>query len=138
MKGLVCFAVAACLAAPATLLKAEESKPAGRVFKNVTQLKDTPADQLFPAMQFISTSLGVECGFCHVQGKMELDDKPEKKTAREMMAMTAAINAGGVKIPYRWTLARPNGRFTIQIADVKSNAAVADARFAKPAGEVGK
>jgi len=43
-----------------------------------------------------------------------------------------------VKIPYRWTLARPNGRFTIQIADVMSNAAVDDARFAKPAGEVGK
>ena len=30
--------------------------------------------------------------FCHVEGKMELDDKQTKKTAREMMAMTAAIN----------------------------------------------
>lgn len=80
------------IAAAATLLHAEEPKTAGQVYKNVTQLKDTPADQLFPAMQFISASLGVECGFCHVQGKMELDDKPEKKTAREMMAMTAALN----------------------------------------------
>jgi hypothetical protein len=41
-----------------------------------------------------------------------------------------------VKIPFRWTLARANGRFTIQIAEVKSNAPVDDARFAKPTGEV--
>jgi photosynthetic reaction center cytochrome c subunit len=42
----------------------------------------------------------------------------------------------GVKIPFRWTLSRPNGRFTIQIADVKVNVPVADATFAKPAGDV--
>jgi len=39
----------------------------------------------------------------------------------------------GVKIPLRWTLSRPNGRFTIQIADVKTNVEVDDARFARPA-----
>ena len=43
-------------------------------------------------MQFISASLGVNCEFCHVQGKFEADDKGPKKTAREMMAMTAMIN----------------------------------------------
>jgi hypothetical protein len=42
----------------------------------------------------------------------------------------------GVKIPFRWTLSRPNGRFTIQITDVKNNVPVDDARFTKPAGEV--
>jgi photosynthetic reaction center cytochrome c subunit len=42
-------------------------------------------------------------------------------------------DAGGVKIPYRWTLARPGGRFTIQISDVKENAPVDDAKFVKPA-----
>jgi outer membrane lipoprotein-sorting protein len=72
--------------------QAVESKTAEQVFKNIVQLKGTPADQLVPAMQFISSSLGVECEFCHVHGKMELDDKPTKKTAREMMAMTAALN----------------------------------------------
>src|SRR6476646_9284840 len=45
-----------------------------------------------PAMQFISASLGVQCDFCHVAGKMEADDKGPKKTARQMMAMQAAIN----------------------------------------------
>lgn len=38
----------------------------------------------------------------------------------------------GVKIPFRWTLSRTNGRFTIQIDDVKNNAPVEDSRFAKP------
>ena len=72
--------------------QAEGSKTAGEVFKNVTQLKDIPADQLMPSMQFIASALGVECTFCHVQGKMDADDKPAKKTARRMMAMTAEIN----------------------------------------------
>jgi photosynthetic reaction center cytochrome c subunit len=38
----------------------------------------------------------------------------------------------GVKIPYRWTLARPSGRFTIQVNDVKQNIPVDDAKFVKP------
>jgi hypothetical protein len=42
----------------------------------------------------------------------------------------------GVKIPFRWTLSRTNGRFTIQIDEVKNNVAIDDAKFAKPAGSV--
>jgi hypothetical protein len=42
----------------------------------------------------------------------------------------------GVKIPFRWTLSRPNGRFTIQITDTKSNAAIDDAKFVRPTGDV--
>jgi photosynthetic reaction center cytochrome c subunit len=45
-------------------------------------------------------------------------------------------DADGVKIPFRWTLSRPVARFTIQIADVKSNVPVDNSRFAKPAGDV--
>jgi hypothetical protein len=41
--------------------------------------------------------------------------------------------ADGVKVPYRWTLARPNGKFTIQVNDLKQNVAVDEAKFAKPA-----
>ncbi len=41
----------------------------------------------------------------------------------------------GVKIPYRWTLARPGGRFTIQVTEVKENVAVQDSKFEKPAQE---
>jgi len=42
----------------------------------------------------------------------------------------------GVKIPFRWTLSRATGRFTIQIASLTINPPLDDARFAKPAGDV--
>src|SRR6202453_1402492 len=76
---------------------APDAKTAEQVYKNITQLKGTPADQLQAAMQFIAASLDVDCTFCHVQGKYESDDKPAKKTARDMMAMTAAINTNSFR-----------------------------------------
>jgi photosynthetic reaction center cytochrome c subunit len=41
-------------------------------------------------------------------------------------------DADGVNVPYRWTLARPSGRFTIQVSDLKQNVAVDDTKFVKP------
>jgi hypothetical protein len=67
-------------------------KKAEQQFKNIQVLKDIPADQLIPSMQFITASLGVECDFCHVQGAMDKDDKKPKKIARQMMQMMFAIN----------------------------------------------
>ncbi|MGA8764338.1 MAG: photosynthetic reaction center cytochrome c subunit family protein, partial [Candidatus Sulfotelmatobacter sp.] len=67
-------------------------KMAEEQFKNIQVLKGVPADQLIPAMQFITASLGVECDFCHVQGAFEKDDKKTKQTARKMMEMMFAIN----------------------------------------------
>lgn len=84
-------AVSACMYAQAQT-PATDVKTAEEVFKNITALKGTPADQLQPAMQFMASSLGVNCEFCHVPGKMEADDKAPKKTAREMIAMQAEIN----------------------------------------------
>lgn len=40
--------------------------------------------------------------------------------------------ANGVKIAFRWTLARPSGRFTIQVSEVKQNVPVDDAKFSRP------
>ncbi|TAM56447.1 MAG: c-type cytochrome [Acidobacteria bacterium] len=67
-------------------------KTAGEAFKNVRVLKDIPADQLIPTMQFISASLGVECNYCHVQGAFEKDDRKPKQAARTMIRMVAAID----------------------------------------------
>jgi photosynthetic reaction center cytochrome c subunit len=86
------LALAAFAAPQFVLAQTDGAKTAEQVYKNITELKGIPADQLVPAMQFIAASLGVECTFCHVQGKMDSDDKPAKKTARQMMAMTALIN----------------------------------------------
>jgi photosynthetic reaction center cytochrome c subunit len=70
------------------------SKPplSEEVYKNIQILKGIPADEVIPAMQFITYSLGVECSFCHVEGALEKDDKKAKQTARKMMQMMAAIN----------------------------------------------
>lgn len=40
--------------------------------------------------------------------------------------------ADGVKLPYRWTLARLNGRFTIQIDGVKQNVPLDEGQFVTP------
>jgi photosynthetic reaction center cytochrome c subunit len=80
------------LVAVGTIALAADTKSAEEVYKNITALKGTPADQLVPAMQFISASLGVECSTCHVEGKPEADDKGPKKTARAMIEMTNMIN----------------------------------------------
>src|ERR1700730_16524950 len=67
-------------------------KMAEEVYKNVQVLKGIPADRLIPAMQFITSSLGVECSFCHVEGAPEKDDKKPKQVARKMMQMMFTIN----------------------------------------------
>jgi photosynthetic reaction center cytochrome c subunit len=73
------------------------AKTAAQQFKNVQVLKDIPADQLVPTMQFIAGALGVDCEFCHVQRAMDKDDKREKQTARKMIEMELAINKSHFK-----------------------------------------
>ena len=68
-------------------------KTASQQFKNVQVLKNVPADQLIPAMQFITASLGVDCDYCHVEHAFEKDDKKPKVTARKMMEMMLTINS---------------------------------------------
>ena len=67
-------------------------KKAEDVYKNIKALNGVPADQVIPAMQFITASLGADCEYCHVRGAMEKDDKLPKVTARKMMQMMFAIN----------------------------------------------
>ncbi len=88
--------VSAGLAIVAARAQAPAPKMAEEQFKNIKVLKGVPADQIFPAMQFITASLGVECEFCHVRGEKGLefdkDDKKPKLAARKMMEMMFAIN----------------------------------------------
>ena len=60
-------------------------------------------------MHSIAHSLGVKCSFCHVEGAFDKDDKPEKQTARKMLAMAHQINAdnfGGHMRVTCWTCHR--------------------------------
>jgi photosynthetic reaction center cytochrome c subunit len=68
------------------------AKTAAEAFHNVQVLKDIPADELVPSMQFMTYSLGVECSYCHVEGALDKDDKKTKLTARKMMRMVSDIN----------------------------------------------
>jgi hypothetical protein len=70
--------------------KADE-KPAEAVFKNIQVLTGQPASQVRDSMKFMSASLGVRCGFCHVN-PFPSDAKENKKTARKMIRMVFAIN----------------------------------------------
>jgi hypothetical protein len=83
--------------------------PAGIVLKNLQVLpKNIKPEQLVVVMHKISTGLGVDCDFCHAPAKLppgktlppgadpldySLDDKPTKRTARQMLVMVNAINA---------------------------------------------
>lgn len=66
-------------------------KTAEQAFKNIQVLKDIPADQLVPTMRVMAGSLGVNCGFCHVEDRSK-DDLMTKLTARKMITMMMDIN----------------------------------------------
>ena len=69
-----------------------QPKTAAEQFKNIQILKEMPADQLIPAMQFMTASLGVDCEYCHVERAFDKDDKKTKGYARHMMEMMFNIN----------------------------------------------
>jgi hypothetical protein len=71
-------------------------KTLGQVGQNIRVLNEVRESQLYPVMRFMGASLGVQCGFCHVFTNSGLDaasdDKPQKRTARDMIRMVAKIN----------------------------------------------
>ncbi len=93
LSAVAAFALAIGLAAQAQQSQSAPSeKAAAQQFKNIQVLKDVPASQLIPGMQYITTALGVKCDYCHVQDNFASDDKRPKQTARQMMTMLFAIN----------------------------------------------
>lgn len=84
---------------------------AGASRPNLRVLQALPESQLFPLMNLVADSLGVRCDYCHVQESPDLtrtpsniggwiwdsDDKPQKRTAREMMRMVVDLNAAAFK-----------------------------------------
>src|SRR5258705_232049 len=63
---LVTIGLQAPLVSPQNTAGNPTTKTTDQAFKNIQILKGIPADQLIPTMQLISSSLGVECEFCHV------------------------------------------------------------------------
>ncbi|HST53010.1 MAG TPA: c-type cytochrome [Pyrinomonadaceae bacterium] len=75
-----------------------ENAPAEQVFTNIQVLKGVPAQRFLQIMGAYSRALGVRCDYCHIPGEWEKDDKETKQTARDMVRMTADINAEVKKI----------------------------------------
>jgi hypothetical protein len=67
--------------------------PAEQAFKNIQVLKGMPSDQLGETMQFMATSLGVRCDFCHVPQQFESDANENKVAARRMIQMQMDLNS---------------------------------------------
>ncbi len=55
-------------------------------------LKILKPEEVRAAMQGFTRGLGVMCTHCHVQGDFASDEKPQKATARMMIAMVKDIN----------------------------------------------
>lgn len=76
-------------------------KTVEQVQKNIQVLNGLPQSQLVPVMNYMGSSLGVKCTFCHVKNgdKWDFvsDAKPEKGSAREMIKMVQGINKGNFK-----------------------------------------
>ena len=76
-------------------------KTVEQVQKNIQVLSGLPQSQLVPVMNYMGSSLGVKCTFCHVKNgdKWDFvsDAKPEKGSAREMIKMVQGINKGNFK-----------------------------------------
>jgi photosynthetic reaction center cytochrome c subunit len=61
----------------------------GQPHKNLQVLKD---DEVRPMMGQFTRALGVNCAYCHIQGKFDSDENPKKLTARMMITMAHDIN----------------------------------------------
>jgi hypothetical protein len=85
----------------ATAQAAPVEKTVEQVQKNIQVLTGLPQSQLVPVMNYMGSSLGVKCTFCHVKNgdKWDFvsDAKPEKGSAREMIKMVQGINKGNFK-----------------------------------------
>lgn len=105
MRMLVRTAVAAAVAVAVVMILGPGSASAQipDEFKNLKVLpKDISKRDLTTVMRSFSHALGVRCVECHVSTKpnserledldFASDDKPDKKTAREMMRMVGSIN----------------------------------------------
>ena len=61
--------------------------------KNLKVLTGMTGAQVIQVMRGINAALSVQCNYCHIVEKFDLDEKPTKQTARMMLTMAREINA---------------------------------------------
>jgi hypothetical protein len=82
----------ALLASAQVASSAPGGKTAEQVYKNITALRGTPADELNQSMHLMKGALGVDCLYCHIEREWEKDVKQPKQTARTMILMMMDLN----------------------------------------------
>src|SRR5262249_26374985 len=100
--GLLSLGLVVLLASAAAAQTPPAAQARGQAAPPATNLqilpKDMPREQLLQTMQAFSQSLGVQCNYCHVfegrggRNDMASDEKPTKKTARQMLLLAREIN----------------------------------------------
>jgi len=79
-----------CLVLP---LGAQQPKTEAPPPTNLKVLKVSTGAEVSQIMRTFTSGLGVQCGYCHVQGNFASDENPKKETARKMIRMAQKINA---------------------------------------------
>lgn len=86
---------------PAQTPAAAAEKTTEQVQKNIKVLTGLPQSQLIPVMNYMASSLGRRCNYCHVNNNGQWDyvsdEKPEKSTAREMIKLVLDVNKNTFK-----------------------------------------
>ena len=59
---------------------------------NLKVLKVSTGAEVNQIMRAFTTGVGVQCGYCHVQGNYASDENPKKDIARHMITMTQQVN----------------------------------------------
>ncbi len=60
---------------------------------NLKLLKATTGPEVAQIMKAFTIGLGVQCNFCHIQGKFASEENPKKPVARKMIEMTRDLNS---------------------------------------------
>lgn len=72
----------------------QQVETAGQKFKSIKVLNNMPADQMGKVMNMMSSSLGVDCKFCHASNDSDYEKEgfEHKDMARQMLKMTFELN----------------------------------------------
>jgi hypothetical protein len=108
--GAGCWLTAAALAYSQGA-QSPDTRKAEEVYKNIKVMNGTLASELSQSMHLMESGTGMDCEYCHIEGKFDVDVKPPKQVARRMYLMMTDLNTryfGGKQVVTCYTC--HNGR----------------------------
>lgn len=108
-------------------IEGKEKEPAAKVWKNIKQFQELPAERLLIIMNAYTRALGVSCSHCHVVGQWEKDDLPTKQIARDMIKMVSSINGEHLK-----NIKNISGKTPVSCSTCHRGQTIPDGRLPEP------